>query len=418
MESLDLPAYRPRHALPLVQEALSDTRVVLVAGARQAGKSTLAQVILANRQDGRALTLDDELTRRAAADDPAGFLDHDGLTLIDEVQRAPELLLAIKARVDRVRRPGQFLLTGSANVLQLPRVADALTGRMAIIDLWPFSQGELVGRIERFVDRAFDGWHGVRTRSDLNKREYLQRAVVGGFPEVVERSEARARARWLDNYVRTLVQRDLPALSNVERASDLGRLIRLVAARSGQLFKLEEVARDAGLPPTTARRYVALLEAAFLVTTLPAWSNSRTTRAIHTPKLLMTDTGLLAHAIGADADALARPGGDAGSLLETFVAMELRKSLAWSIDRASMHHYRSKDGAEVDIVLEAPDSRVVGIEVKAAATVRSSDFAGLRHLQDRTGDRFRLGLVLYTGTQMLPFGDRLRCAPISALWEA
>lgn len=235
---------------------------------------------------------------------------------------------------------------------------------------------------------------------------------------MVQRSDARARARWFDNYLRTLVQRDLPALSNIERADDLGRLIRLLAARSGQLFKIDEVARDTGLPSTTARRYLALLEAAFLITTLPAWANSRTTRAIHTPKLLMTDTGLLARTIGADAVALSRPGGDAGPLLETFVAMEVRKSLAWSIDQASMYHYRSKDGAEVDIVLETRDVRMVGIEVKAAATVRSSDFAGLRHLQQRAGDRFRAGLVLYTGTETLPFGERLRCAPISALWEA
>jgi predicted AAA+ superfamily ATPase len=404
--------------LTLVQEALSDTRVVLVAGARQAGKSTLARVILEGRQDGRALNLDDEVIRRAAQDDPTGFLDHEGLTVIDEVQRVPELLLAIKARVDRVSRPGQFLLTGSANVLRLPRVADALTGRIEIIDLWPFSQGELAGRTEQFVERAFSGWHGVRIRSDLGKRDYLQRATIGGFPEVVERSDARARARWFDNYVRTLVQRDLPALSNVERADDLGRLIRLLAARSGQLFKVEEVARDAGLPPSTARRYVALLELAFFITTLPAWSNSRTTRAIHTPKLLMADTGMLAHVIGVDAVELARPGGDAGPLLETFVATELHKSLGWSTQRASMYHYRSKDGTEVDVVLEAPDGRVVGIEVKAAATVRSSDFAGLRHLQARTGDRFQLGLVLYTGRETLSFGDRLGCTPISALWEA
>jgi predicted AAA+ superfamily ATPase len=309
-------------------------------------------------------------------------------------------------------------LTGSANVLQLPRIADALTGRIEIVDLWPFSQGELAGRVERFIDRAFDGWQGVRVATDLDKRDYLHRAVVGGFPEVVQRRDDRNRARWFGNYTRTMVQRDLPALSNIERADDLGRLVRLLAARSGKLFKLEEVARDAGMPPTSARRYVALLEAAFLITVVPAWANSRTTRAIHAPKLLMTDTGLLANAIGADPAALIRPGGDAGPLLETFVAMEIRKQLGWSIDPASMHHYRTKDDLEVDIVLEAPDGRIVGVEVKAAATVKASDFAGLRHLAARVGDRFCSGLVLYTGAESVPFGDRLWCTPISALWQA
>jgi predicted AAA+ superfamily ATPase len=410
--------YRPRHAMPLVREALADTRVVLIAGPRQAGKSTLARMVLELEGGSRALNLDDEVTRRAALEDPVGLLDHDGLTFIDEVQRAPDLLLAIKVRVDRVRRPGQFLLTGSANVLQLPRIADALPGRMAIIDLWPFSQGELTGRIERFVERAFAGWQGTDIKTDLGKRHYLQRAVVGGFPEVVERPDAGARARWFDNYLRTMTQRDLPELSNIERADDLARLIRLLAARSGRLFKVEEVARDAGIPTTTARRYVALLQAAFLISIVPAWANSRTTRAIHAPKVLMTDTGLMAHAIGADVEALSRPGGDAGPLLETFVGMELRKSLAWSTQRATIHHFRTKDGTEVDLVLETPDGRIVGIEVKAAATVRSSDFLGLRHLQERLGDRFVVGLVLYTGTETLPFGDRLRCTPLSALWQA
>lgn len=214
--------------MPLVREALADTRVVLIASPRQAGKSTLARMVLELEGGSRALNLD------------------------DEVQRAPDLLLAIKARVDRVRGPGQFLLTGSANVLQLPRIADAPPGRMAIIDLWPFSQGELTGRIERFVDRAFAGWQGTDVKTDLGKRHYLQRAVVGGFAEVVERPDARPRARWFDNSVRTMTQRDLPELSNIERADDLARLIRLLAARSGRLFKVEEVARDAGIPTTTA----------------------------------------------------------------------------------------------------------------------------------------------------------------------
>jgi uncharacterized protein len=392
--------------------------VVLIAGARQVGKSTLARVAIEGRPDVRSLTLDDEATRQAAHADPVGFVQHEGLLLIDEVQRVPELLLAIKASVDRSSRPGQYLLTGSANVLLLPQIADALPGRMAILDLWPFSQGELAGRIERFVDRAFDGWQGVHVPTDLNRRDYLERAATGGFPEAVQRSEARRRTAWFESYVRTLVQRDLRNLSTLERTEDLSRLLRLLAARSARLLNVDDLARDAGMPATTARRYLTLLEAAYLVQLVPAWSNNRTTRAIRAPKIVAVDSGLCADLIGADPVGLSRPEGDAGPLLETFALMEIRKQLDWSIDRPRMYHYRTKDGVEVDAVLEAPNGRIVGVEVKAAATVRGSDFAGLRHLAERVGDRFRSGLVLYTGTQSLPFGDRMWCAPMSALWQA
>jgi uncharacterized protein len=410
-------ALRPRHQRHRVNEALADTRVVLIAGPRQSGKSTLAQVVLGGFDHALALNLDDDVTRRSALEDPAGLIQHEGTVFVDEVQRAPDLLLAIKAAVDRDPRPGRFLLTGSANVLQLPRVADALPGRMEIVDLWPFSQGELNGKIERFIDRAFNGWEGVRIVTSIDRRRYLELATIGGFPDVVIRPDARRRAAWFEAYARTLVQRDVREVSAIERG-DLGRLLRLVAARSGQLLNTDNVARDAAMPPSTARRYLSLLELAFIVVLVPAWANSRTTRAVHAPKLFLSDSGLLSHLTGVSPEGVSATPASAGPILETFVAMELRKQLAWSIDRPTMHHYRTKDGAEVDVVLEAADGRVVGIEVKAAATVRPADFADLRHLAGRVGSDFRAGLVLYAGRDSVPFGDSMWCVPISALWQA
>jgi len=408
-------ATRRRHLLAEVNAALADTRVVFIAGARQAGKSTLAQLALLGRTDVVMRNLDDPPTLIAAHADPVGFVDHEATVFIDEVQRAPALLLPIKAAVDRSQLPGRFLLTGSAKVLAIPRVSDVLTGRMEIIDLWPFSQGEIEGQIDGFIDRAFAGWSG-RHATTLRKRDYVARAVRGGYPAVVLRTSEDRRGAWFASYVRTLTQRDVREIASIERPREMGRLLRMLAARSGQLFKLEEVARDAGLPPTTARRYLDLLEAAYITCTVRGWTTSRTTRAIRSPKVFVRDTGLLCHLLGASTEALMAPASDVGPVLETFVAMELARQLGWSTTRAELYHFRTKDGAKVDAVLEAANGSLVGVEVKAGATVRSEDFRGLRLLAERTGDRFRLGVVLYTGSDELSFGDRLRCLPISTLW--
>jgi predicted AAA+ superfamily ATPase len=407
---------RRRHLLGEVKSALADTRVVFIAGARQAGKSTLAHLALLGRGDVVTRNLDDPPTLTAAHADPVGFVDHDATVFIDEVQRAPELLLPVKAAVDLSQRPGRFLLTGSANVLTIPRVSDVLTGRMEIIDLWPFSQGEIEGQIDGFVDRAFSGWSGSQATT-LRKRDYVARAVRGGYPAVVLRTSESRRGAWFASYVRTLTQRDVRDIANIERPREMGRLLRLLAARSGQLFKLEEVARDAGLPPTTARRYLDLLEASYITCTLAGWTTSKTTRAIRAPKVFVRDTGLLCHLLGTSTDAMMAPSSDVGPVLETFVAMELARQLGWSATRADLYHFRTKDGAEVDVVLEAADGTLVGVEVKAGATVRIEDFRGLRLLAERAGARFRLGVVLYTGTEELSFGDRLRCLPMSTLWS-
>jgi predicted AAA+ superfamily ATPase len=406
----------PRRAQQLVIEALADTRVVTLNGARQAGKSTLARVAARKYPDTVVRLLDDPATLRAARDDPAGFVERDGLMVIDEIQLAPELFRSIKVAVDTDPRPGQFLLTGSAQILALRDLPDALPGRMEIVELWPFSQGELEQSSDAFVDAAFAHGPDLSRASALRKRDYLERVVRGGYPEAIRRS-ARRRAAFFDSYLTSLTERDVRELATIERRGDLRRLLALLAGRSGGLLVLATLASESGVPRTTLNRYLELLSAVFLIKQIPAWSTGRTQRATGTPKLVFIDTGIASYLIGQDSTRLGEPDGAAGPMIETFVLMELARQLTWSQERARLYHYRTKDGVEVDAVLETPDGRIVAIEVKAGATVRSEDLAGLRHLRERLGSRMVAGYVLYTGQQTLPFGDRLRALPIDALWN-
>lgn len=410
----------PRHAQALVEEALADTRVVLVNGARQSGKSTLVALI-AEARGGDLRTLDQPATLQAARFDPQEFVESPGdeppgLMIIDEIQRDPDLILPIKASVDADPRPGRFLLTGSARLLGLRGLPDALPGRMETIELWPLSQGEIDGKPDNFVDAIFDAGPALRHTSAESRTGYVERIVRGGFPEAVSRT-ARRRERFFDNYVADIINRDVIQLSEIERGPEMRKLAHLVAARSGQLLVAGRLGNDLGLPQPTVKRYLTLLEEVFLIKRIPAWSRNLTTRAVGTPKAAMVDSGIAANLLGTDTHALRRPDGPLGPLLEGFVAMELTRQLTWSGHRAELFHYRTRDQVEVDIVLEDRRGRVVAIDVKAGATVRAEDFRGLRHLADRLGDDLAVGLVLYTGQQTLPFGPQFRAMPISALWE-
>jgi len=421
MQFMDPDAISPlghlidRRARAVVEEALGDTRVVLVNGARQCGKSTLVRLV-AEAGGARWRTLDNESTRRAAGEDPVGFIAEPGPVVIDEIQRVPELLLAIKERVDRDARPGQFLLTGSARVLGLHSLADALPGRMETLELFPFSQGEIAGSPDGFVDAVFGFAGDLRHDSDLSRSDYAELLVRGGFPEAVARTSARRRERFLDSYVADLIARDVGQLSEIERLSEMRALIRLVAARSAQLLRPTALGNEIALPHSTVARYLELLELVFLIKRIPAWSRNLSRRATSAPKVTMVDSGIAANLLDMDATHLVRPGAPFGALLEGFVLMELSRQLTWSRERVELFHYRTRDQVEVDAVLENRRGQVVGIEVKAASTVRREDFRGLRHLQQRLGSDFVVGVVLYTGPHTLPFGDGLRAIPVSALW--
>lgn len=405
-----------RRAEQLVGEALGDTRVVLVNGARQSGKSTLTRTVAGRIPGTTVRLLDDPSTLRAAVDDPSGFVEHDRLMVIDEIQHAPDLLLPIKLTVDLDPTPGRFLLTGSSRILALRTLPDALPGRIEIIELWPFSQGEISDEPDGFVDAAFAHGADLDHSSQLRRRDYLERIVVGGFPEAVRRTPRR-RAAFFDSYLTTLIERDVLELASIERHGELLKLLALLAGRVGGLLVPATMAGQSGIPRTTLVRYLELLSSVFLIKTIPAWSSGQTHRAVGTPKLAFVDTGIACHLLGQDPNRLGEPDGAAGPVMENFVLMELARQLTWARERARLHHYRTRDGIEVDAVLETPDGRVIGIEVKAGATVRAEDLAGLRHLAKQVGDRFVAGYVLYTGQQTLPFGDRLRALPMDALWR-
>ncbi len=405
-----------RHAETLLAETLTDTRVVLVNGARQAGKSTLTRLAASRLPSTVTRLLDDPATLRAALDDPTTFAEHVGLMVIDEIQLAPDLLRPIKVTVDLDPRPGQFLLTGSSRILALRTLPDALPGRMEIIELWPFSQGEIDGTPDRFVDAAFTRGSEIDHQSDLRRRDYLDRLTVGGFPEAVRRTPRR-RTAFFDSYLTTLIERDVLELARIERHGELIRLLSLLAGRAGGLLVPATVANQAGIARTTLVRYLELLASVFLIKSIPAWSSGQTSRAVATPKLAFVDTGIACHLLGQDANRLAEPGGAAGPMMENFVLMELARQLTWSNQRGRLYHYRTKDQREVDAVIESPDGRVVGVEVKAGATVRTEDLAGLRNLATVAGDRFVAGYVLYAGQQTLSFGNKIRAVPLDALWR-
>jgi predicted AAA+ superfamily ATPase len=406
----------PRWAASRLLVALSDTPVVALNGARQVGKSTLV-TSLNYPGTVEVVTLDDIPVRAAARLDPRAFVQRSVNTLvIDEVQLEPSLFRAIKAEVDRDRRPGRFLITGSSRLLSAPDMADALVGRVEMVELWPFSQDELLGKRSEFIRTAFDAPEQLVHPGTLSRQELVDRICAGGFPDVVTRSPAR-RGSWFDGYLTTTIERVVRQVADIERAAELPQLIRLCAARTAQELNISNLADEFRVPVRTVSSYVAHLATAFLIQLVPAWSTNLSAKVIHRPKLVMLDSGLSAHLIGATPTTVDRSGGPFGQLLETFVIGEIRRQLTWTEQRVSMYHFRDRNGVEVDIVLEHPDGRVVGIEVKATSTPRAEDFRGLRYLAQRLGDRFVRGIVLSAAPEAIPFGERLAALPVDVLWR-
>ena len=399
-------------------EALADTPVVLLNGPRQAGKSTLAQEVASHEHPARYLTLDDATTLAAARSDAQGFLA--GLegrpTVIDEIQRAPELFLAIKAQVDRDRKPGRFLLTGSADVLLLPNLAESLAGRMEILTLWPFSQGEIEKTQEGFIDAIFSHtiFRGKYPR--LKWLDMIQKILRGGYPEILNRQIKSRQAAWFGSYITTILQRDVRDITHIEGLTALPRLLALLAARAASLVNFSEISRTSTIPQSTLKRYMTILETTFLLQTLPPWSGNLSKRLVKAPKLVIGDTGLMTYLLGLNQERLLQDPVLTGHVLENFVIMELKKQLGWNRTKAQLFHFRTQAGQEVDIVLEDLSGRVVGMEVKSSASVSATDFKGLRLLHETVGKHFLRGIILYAGSEFIPFGSELYALPINALW--
>lgn len=406
-----------RNVRPTVVEALTEARAVCLLGARQSGKSTLARAISEREHPAEYLTLDNDATRRSALEDPTGFIAGvSGPAVIDEVQRVPDLMLAIKERLDTNNERGQFLLAGSANILTMPSIADALPGRVDYVRMWPFSQGELNGRRETFIDRLLAGELPHIDDAEVGRGAYAAQIVAGGFPDARDRG-ARGRARFFTSYVSTILGRDLQDVASVRDTAGVERLLRIVATRSAGLVSSRSVAGELGVDHKTVAARTRLLEELFLVWRLQPWHVNLGSRQVKTPKIYMTDTGLLTHLMNIDAKGIVQSSTLAGPIVETFAAMELARQCDWAESPASLFHYRDKQQREVDVILELGSGEVAGVEVKTAASVAAKDFAGLRHLRDKLGNRFKAGVVLYTGKRTLSFGDRLAAVPLCGLWS-
>jgi predicted AAA+ superfamily ATPase len=407
----------PRFAADRLTEALRDSPAVLIHGPRQSGKTTLAQRVGA-RAGYAYLSFDDEAIRSVATTDPVGFVaDLPPRVILDEVQHVPQLFATLKAAIDRDRRPGRFVLTGSTNVLLLPKLSDSLAGRMAIVRLHPLAQCEIERKRPSFLEGLFGARFKMRPFERLGPA-LAERIVAGGYPAALKLPAGRRRARWYEAYLEAIVQRDVRELARIASLDVVPRLLAAAAAQTARLVNVSDLAAPFALSRPTIRDYLTLLSRVFLLEELPPWHNNRLSRLVKTPKLHLGDTGLACALLGVDAAALKADRALLGQLLETFVFQELRRQASWHEQVLAFHHFRDRDGYEVDIVIERGALAIAGVEVKAAATVTAADFRGLRKLKEAAGRRFACGVVLYDGAMSLRFGEGFFALPIRALWEA
>jgi predicted AAA+ superfamily ATPase len=407
------PSLYPRQIESRVAEAMQDTPVVWLAGPRQAGKTTLVRQMSGNGT--RYLTLDDELTLMSAREDPIGMIRSLDRAVIDEIQRAPSLLLAIKKSVDEDRRPGRFLLTGSANLMALPTVADSLAGRMETLLLLPLSQSEIERQSANWLDRVFAGRIPQQGSQALGG-DLVDRVLCGGYPEAISRSTPRRRIAWARQYIDALIQRDVRDVSGIEKLDQLPRFLRALAQTAAQMCNYTQLGGHVGLDSKTAAKYIGVLEQMYLLRRVEVWARNRINRAVKTAKLQFIDSGLLAALLELTAHEVQQDRTRFGNVLGSFVYGELLKATTTAEGDYSLMYYRDADKLEVDVVIENAAGQLVGVEVKASATVNKSDLRGLRKLASLAGDQFKLGILLYDGDETLPLGDNIWAAPLATLW--
>ncbi|MCY4166505.1 MAG: ATP-binding protein [Gammaproteobacteria bacterium] len=403
----------PRYVARRIRENLTDTRVVLLCGPRQSGKTTLVRQIAS--ENFRFVTLDDPTFLNAAQADPVGFVRDFDKAVIDEVQRAPRLMLALKLAVDADPRPGRFLLTGSADLLTIPRVADSLAGRMALVRLLPLAQSELRRSSATFLDKAFAGMPPSAPDPAVGNK-LVEIILAGGYPEALARS-GRRRRNWHLDYIDAIMQRDIRDIARIGQLSVMPRLLRVLAEHAGQLVNYSGFGGQLGMNHVTTQKYISVLENLYLLRVVQPWHSNRLKRLIKSPKLQFLDSGLLAALRGLTPETARRNRAPLGAIVETFVLSELLKIASWAEERYRFSYFRDKDGNEVDIVIEDEQGRVIGIEAKLSATVSRSDFSGLRRLAAASGDQFVMGLILCDHEQTIPFGNQFVAAPIASLWS-
>jgi predicted AAA+ superfamily ATPase len=407
-----------RNILQNILRSLKNNPVVLINGARQVGKSTLVEELVKEGYQAKYLSFDDHAILFAASNDPFGFLNQYDVSLaIDEVQRNPEIFMAIKRIVDSKKKPGQFLLTGSANVLTIPKVSESLAGRMILHTLWPLSQGEIKGKKEGFIDWAFSQEKLPVLKKSLNQNDLIDLIVKGGYPRSIKAEDQRDRIEWMRSYVDTILQRDIRSLANVEGLKDMPHILSILAERIGNLINLADVSRITKLNKVTLSRYYTLLQMVFLVVEVPAWFVNRDKRLAKTPKVYLNDTGLACYFKQLTKEDLFKDRNQLGPLLENFVVMELKKQITWHDMMPNIYHFRTQSGQEVDVVLEGQNKKIVGIEVKSSTKVDGGDLSGLKRLKEMAGDKFAKGIILYAGEHPIALDDKIYALPINSLWE-
>ena len=404
----------PRAIESRLQEAMQDTPVVLLAGPRQAGKTTLVRQVAAAK-GLRYLTLDDDLVLMSAREDPVGIMRDIDRAIIDEIQRAPGLFLAIKKTVDEDRRPGRFLLTGSANLMTLPTVADSLAGRMETLSLLPLSQSEIERVNANWIDNAFKG-KLLQARQVAVGNDLIERVLLGGYPEAISRKSARRRIAWARQYLDAIIQQDVRDISGVEKLDHLPRFLRALAQTAGQMCNYTKLGGQVHLDGKTAAKYLSVLEQMYLLKRVDVWATNKLSRIVKTPKLQFVDSGLLSALLQVTVDEVKQDRTRLGALIETFVYSELLKHSTTSDREYQLLYYRDADKIEVDVVIEDPMGNLVCVEVKAAATFKSDDLRGLKKMAAVAGKKFKLGVLLYDGQEVLPLGDNIWAAPLSSLW--
>ena len=408
-----------RFILPLIKKRLIDFPVLLLIGPRQAGKTTIMSKI--SKEFGYSYVTFDSITDQATAMlDPAGFVNSlQKPVILDEVQRVPSIFLPIKADVDLNRdNNGQYALTGSANPLLAPKLGDALTGRMALLSLWPLSQGELIGKEEAFLNKIFAEDLGKREVIPCSKEDIVDRLLIGGFPNMHKANDEEARQAWCDSYVSLTLQKDIQQLSQIEGLAHMPQLLQIIATRVGGILNFSNLAVECQIPVTSFRRYMSLLQSLFLLHTIPAWSVNLGKRLIKSPKVYFVDTAILMHSLRFDKLRLINSPGIIGKAVENFVINELCKQISWSKKRINIFHCRFADNqSEIDVILEDERGKVVGIEIKASETIGPEDFRHIAKLEEVAGDKFLRGIVLYAGNSKVPFGKNRWAMPISSLWQ-
>lgn len=405
-----------RNIFSTLQRRLKSMPVMLIIGPRQCGKTTLSKTIGHELGMGY-ISCDNIATLASIQFDPIGFLNNQAKPLIiDEAQRAPEIFLPIKVDVDDHRHPGRYLLTGSANPLLVPNLGDGLTGRMGICNMWPLSQGEIRGVKESFLKIIYGDEVWNSNYPTLSQHEIIEILMKGGFPNVVTAKSSEERREWCNDYLFNALQKDINDLSKIEHFSQMPSLLYGIANRIGSPLNLNSLTDFIKTSEATIRRYIELLKNLFLLYPLPSWSRNIDKKLSKASKIYFSDTALLLQSMDFNEERLVKLPNVLGQVFENFVVMELVKQATWNSEPVKLYHYRTNDQKEVDIVLESPSGKVVGIEIKLSSIVRKDDLKGLISLKEYCGTDFHQGIIFYTGDKVLPFGDSFTALPITALW--